>query len=95
MSLRGEVVRNPVIMAVDDDVGVLHAVERDLRSRYAGRFRILAADSGESALETLRELKVRGDPVALLLVDQRMPGMSGVEFLGRLWSYSPRSSGCC
>ena len=59
MSLRGNVVRNPVIMAVDDEVGVLHAVERDLRSHYSGRFRILAALSGESALEALRELKVR------------------------------------
>ena len=46
--------RKPVIMAVDDEVGVLHAVERDLRSHYAGRFRILAAGSGESALEALR-----------------------------------------
>jgi thioredoxin reductase (NADPH) len=69
-------------MAVDDDVGVLHAVERDLSNHYSGRFRIVAAGSGESALETLRELKVRGDPVALLLVDQRMPGMSGIEFVG-------------
>jgi thioredoxin reductase (NADPH) len=70
------------MIAVDDDVAVLHAVERDLRSHYSDQFRILAAESGESALETLRELKVRGDPVALLLVDQRMPGMSGIEFLG-------------
>jgi thioredoxin reductase (NADPH) len=68
-------------MAVDDEVGVLHAVERDLSGHYSERFRVLAAASGKSALETLRELKVRGDPVALLLVDQRMPGMSGVEFL--------------
>ena len=89
MSLRGEVVRNPVIMAVDDDVGVLHAVERDLRSHYSGRFRILAAESGQSALEALRELKVRGDPVALLLVDQRMPGMSGIEFTGRALELFP------
>jgi thioredoxin reductase (NADPH) len=78
----GDLVGNPVIIAVDDEVGVLHAVERDLRSHYSDRFRILAAESGESALETVRELKVRGDPVALLLVDQRMPGMSGVEFVG-------------
>ena len=69
-------------MAVDDEVGVLHAVQRDLSSHYSGRFRIVGAESGESALETLRELKVRGDSVALLLVDQRMPGMSGIEFVG-------------
>jgi len=80
--LHGDLVRYPVIIAVDDDSGVLHAVERDLNGHYSGRFRILAAESGESALEALRELKVRGDPVALLLVDQRMPGMSGVEFVG-------------
>ena len=89
MSLRGDAMRKPVIMAVDDEVGVLHAVERDLRSHYAGRFRILAAGSGESALEALRELKVRGDPVALLLVDQRMPGMSGIEFTRRALELFP------
>ena len=82
MSLRRDLVRKPVVMAVDDEVGVLHAVKRDLSSHYSERFRVLAAESGESALEALRELKVRGDPVALLLVDQRMPGMTGVEFLG-------------
>ena len=82
MSLRRDLVRKPVIMAVDDEVGVLHAVKRDLSSHYSERFRVLAAESGESALDTLRELKVRGDPVALLLVDQRMPGMNGVEFVG-------------
>jgi thioredoxin reductase (NADPH) len=76
-------------MAVDDEVGVLHAVERDLRSHYSGRFRILAAESGQSALEALRELKVRGDPVALLLVDQRMPGMSGIEFTRRALQLFP------
>ncbi len=73
--------RNPAVIAVDDEPGVLHAVERDLRSHYGDRFRIIAADSGDSALETLSELKLRGDSVALLLVDQRMPGMSGVEFV--------------
>ena len=82
MSLRRDLVRKPVVMAVDDEVGVLHAVKRDLSSHYSERFRVLAAESGESALDTLRELKVRGDAVALLLVDQRMPGMNGVEFVG-------------
>jgi thioredoxin reductase (NADPH) len=71
----------PVILAVDDDPQVLRAVERDLRRRYAREYRILRADSGESALDTLGKLKVRGDPVALFLVDQRMPKMTGVEFL--------------
>lgn len=71
----------PTIMTVDDDREVLRAVERDLRRKYGEQYRVLKADSGQSALEVLRELKVRDDAVALLLVDQRMPGMSGVEFI--------------
>jgi thioredoxin reductase (NADPH) len=71
----------PVILAVDDDPQVLRAVERDLRRRYAREYRVLRAESGESALDTLGKLKLRGDPVALFLVDQRMPRMTGVEFL--------------
>jgi thioredoxin reductase (NADPH) len=71
----------PVILAVDDDPQVLRAVERDLRRRFAREYRVLRADSGESALDTLSKLKLRGDPVALFLVDQRMPRMTGVEFL--------------
>jgi thioredoxin reductase (NADPH) len=73
----------PVILAVDDDPQVLRAVERDLRRRYARDYRVLRAESGESALDTLGKLKLRGDPVALFLVDQRMPRMTGVEFLER------------
>jgi len=71
----------PVILAVDDDPQVLRAVERDLRRRYARDYRVLRADSGESALDTLGKLKLRGDTVALFLVDQRMPKMTGIEFL--------------
>src|SRR5919205_2415077 len=71
----------PSILTVDDDREVLRAVERDLRRRYSESYRVLRADSGPAALDVLRELKVRGDAVALLLVDQRMPGMSGVDFL--------------
>ncbi|MCP3100688.1 FAD-dependent oxidoreductase [Myxococcus sp. K15C18031901] len=71
----------PVILAVDDDTEVLRAVERDLRRKYGRDYRVLSADRGEAALETVRQLRLRGDPVALFLVDQRMPGMSGVEFL--------------
>ncbi|MGD0546402.1 MAG: response regulator, partial [Terracidiphilus sp.] len=73
----------PVLLTVDDDPEVLRAVERDLRRRYAERYRVLRADSGATALEALRGLKRRGDSVALLLVDQRMPQMTGVEFLGQ------------
>lgn len=71
----------PVIMTVDDDPEVLQAVARDLRREYGDRFRVLRAESGAIALEALQQLKLRNEPVALFLVDQRMPQMSGVEFL--------------
>ncbi len=71
----------PAILTVDDDQEVLRSVERDLRSRYAEKYRVLRADSGKAALETLQELKKRNDTVALMLVDQRMPQMNGVTFL--------------
>ncbi|TFV82929.1 response regulator [Blastococcus sp. CT_GayMR20] len=71
----------PVLLAVDDDGPVLAAVERDLRDRYAEHYQIVAASSGDQALDLLRRLRLRDDTVALLLVDQRMPGMSGTEFL--------------
>ena len=71
----------PVLLTVDDDREVLRAIERDLRRKYAGEYRVLRAESGSAALEIIRELKVRNNPVALFLIDQRMPEMSGVEFL--------------
>ncbi|MFE1249446.1 FAD-dependent oxidoreductase [Streptomyces sp. NPDC058735] len=70
-----------VIMTVDDDPGVSRAVARDLRRRYGASYRIVRAESGASALEALRELKLRGDLVAVILADYRMPGMNGIEFL--------------
>jgi thioredoxin reductase (NADPH) len=71
----------PTILTVDDDPEVLRAIERDLRQRYAERYRVLRADSGKSALEALAQLQKRNEPVALLLADQRMPQMNGVAFL--------------
>ena len=71
----------PAILTVDDDQEVLRAIERDLRGRYGEKYRVLRAESGKLALETLAELKKRNDTVALLLVDQRMPQMDGVRFL--------------
>jgi thioredoxin reductase (NADPH) len=71
----------PVIWTVDDDPDVLRAVERDLRRHYGDRYRVISADSGTSALEATKQLKLRNETVALFLVDQRMPRMSGVEFL--------------
>ncbi len=81
----------PVILAVDDDPQVLRAVERDLRRKYAREYRVLRADSGESALDALDKLKLRGDPVALFLVDQRMPRMTGVEFLEKAIEIFPEA----
>src|SRR5579862_9489661 len=71
----------PILLTVDDDPDVLRAIERDLRSHYGGDYRIIASDSPDGAIDLLKGLKVRNDSVALLLADQRMPHMDGVEFL--------------
>ncbi|MGA3324819.1 MAG: FAD-dependent oxidoreductase [Terriglobia bacterium] len=81
----------PVLLTVDDDAEVLRAVERDLRHRYAEHYRVLRADSGTAGLEALKGLKRRNDSVALLLVDQRMPQMTGVEFLGQAMELFPNA----
>src|SRR5436853_224502 len=79
----------PVLLTVDDDPEVLRAIERDLRSRYADRYRVMRANSGSAGLTTLRELKARNNPVALLLADQRMPQMDGVNFLSEAMEMHP------
>ena len=71
----------PVIFTIDDDASVLNSVERDLRAHYGQSYRILPIDSGKTALDYLKKLQQRNETVALFLVDQRMPEMSGVEFL--------------
>ncbi len=71
----------PIIVVVDDDADVLAAIERDLRRQYGSKYRIVKGDSGLNALDTLRKVKLRNDPVALIISDQRMPGMNGIEFL--------------
>src|SRR5215216_1785094 len=71
----------PVIFTIDDDTSVLNSVERDLRAHYGQNYRILPIDSGQAALDYLKKLQQRNETVALFLVDQRMPEMSGVEFL--------------
>jgi thioredoxin reductase (NADPH) len=81
----------PVLLTVDDDPEVLRAIERDLRGRYAQRYRVMRADSGNAALVTLRELKARNNPVALLLADQRMPQMDGVHFLAEAMDIHPQA----
>ena len=71
----------PILLSVDDDSDVLRAIERDLRSHYGAEYRVMGSDSPNGALDLLKQLKVRNDSVALLLADQRMPGMDGVNFL--------------
>jgi len=71
----------PILLTVDDDPDVLRAIERDLRSQYGAVYRIISSDSPEGALDILKGLKLRNDAVALLLADQRMPHMDGVNFL--------------
>ena len=73
----------PAIFAIDDEPMVLSAVERDLRHKFGGQYRVLKADSGSAALEALKQLKLRNEPVALFLVDHRMPQMTGIEFLAQ------------
>lgn len=81
----------PVIMIVDDESQVLNAVERDLRQHYRSEYRILKALSGNEALETVQQLKRRNTPLALFLVDQRMPVMTGTEFLAQALTFYPEA----
>ncbi|HSD78135.1 MAG TPA: FAD-dependent oxidoreductase [Solirubrobacteraceae bacterium] len=80
-----------LVLAVDDDPAVGRAIERDLRHRYGSRHRVLLADSGEAGLGIVEQIVRRGEPVALLVADQRMPGMSGVEFLSRALKMAPQA----
>lgn len=83
--------KKPVVLTVDDDQEVLHAITRDIRSEYGERFRVIRVDSGVRALEILRQLKIANDPLALIVSDQRMPGMSGVEFLQEALTLYPNT----
>ena len=79
----------PILFAVDDDTSVLEAVVQDLRKQYAQQYRVVRAASGQAALDTCVQLKERGDSVALFLSDQRMPGMTGVDFLCKVMEIYP------
>jgi thioredoxin reductase (NADPH) len=81
----------PILLTVDDDPGVSRAVARDLRRQYGETYRVVRTESGPQALETLRELKLRGDLVAVLLADHRMPDMSGLEFLEEAMDLFPNA----
>lgn len=79
----------PIIITVDDEIQVCNAIERDLRQHYHQDYRIMKATSGTVALNTVQQLKQRGDQIALFLVDQRMPGMEGTEFLTEAMKFYP------
>jgi thioredoxin reductase (NADPH) len=83
--------RKPILLTVDDDPGVSRAVARDLRRNYGDAYRVVRTESGPQALETLRELKLRGDLVAVMLADHRMPEMSGLEFLEQAMDLFPHA----
>ncbi len=83
--------RRPAILAVDDEPAVLAAVARDLRRGFGERYRILRAGSGPEALDILREVRARGDQIALLVADQRMPGMSGTDYLVEARKLAPEA----
>ncbi|GAA5201539.1 response regulator [Rugosimonospora acidiphila] len=82
---------NPAILTVDDDPAVSRAVARDVRRRYGDRYRVVRAASGPDALEALREIKLRGEQVAVMLADYRMPEMNGIQFLEEAMDLFPRA----
>jgi thioredoxin reductase (NADPH) len=81
----------PAIVTVDDEPEVLRAVERDLRRKYGKDYRVLGTDSGNGAVDLLKQLKTRGDSLALTLADQRMPQMSGLDVLGQSMQLFPQA----
>lgn len=81
----------PVIFCLDDDLEVLAAIERDLRNHYSSRYRIIKASSGTEAVQAVHQLKSRNVPIAIFLVDQRMPGMTGTQFLNNIKKIYPDS----
>jgi thioredoxin reductase (NADPH) len=81
----------PILLAVDDDISVLEAVVQDLRREYGAEYRVMRAASGQAALDTLSQVRARQEPVALIVSDQRMPGMTGVDFLERARDLYPEA----
>ena len=91
MTEGGSGASRPAILTVDDDPSVSRAVARDLRRRYGAQYRIVRTDSGPDALDALREMKLRGDQVAVLVADHRMPGLTGIEFLEQAMDLFPKA----
>src|SRR5689334_3393343 len=81
----------PTILTVDDDPEVSAAISRDVRGRYGAEYRIVAANSGEQALAVLARLALRDQPVALIVTDQRMPQMTGIDMLAQARQYAPNT----
>ena len=88
---RPERAARPVLLTVDDDPSVSRAVARDLRRRYGADYRIMRADSGEEALQAIRDVVLRGEQVAAILADYRMPRMNGVDFLEQAMDLVPQA----
>src|SRR3954468_10355556 len=89
--VEGDALSRPAMLTVDDDPAVSRAVARDLRRRYGEEYQIVRASSGSEALDALREIKLRGGRVAVMLADYRMPQMSGVEFLEQAMDLFPHA----
>ena len=81
----------PVLLSIDDDQAVLSSIQQDLRTRYSEDYRVMGVDSGAEGLGLAEELRKRGDAIALFLSDQRMPGMTGIEFLDRVAELYPEA----
>lgn len=91
INVLGEIVTKPVLLTVDDDNEVLRALKRDLQHEYSEYYRVLEADSAAVAMETLQQIQQRNEPIALLLVDQRLPQTMGVEFLEKTIELFPEA----
>ncbi|MHA2091405.1 MAG: FAD-dependent oxidoreductase [Candidatus Kariarchaeaceae archaeon] len=87
--MKKNVSRKPIILTVDDEVQVLNAIERDLRSKYGKNYRIIKANSGKEAISTVEKLKARNETIALFVADQRMPEMEGTEVLENVLKLYP------
>src|SRR4030067_2244185 len=87
----GSRMAKPVIVLVDDEPQVLNAVERDLRQHFHSEYRLVKATSGNEALQAVQQLKQRNAPVAIFLVDQRMPNITGTEFLAETRKFYPEA----